>query len=88
LRSRNPQQFDVVSPFSLYYNSSLIYGKWQLWRLLSSFTFFGNLGISFMFNIIFANRYCRGLEENTFRGRPADFLFMLLFGATVFMVKL
>jgi Derlin-2/3 len=28
-------------------------------------------------------RYCRLLEEGTFRGRTADFVYMILFGATM-----
>jgi Derlin-2/3 len=31
-------------------------------------------------------RYCRSLEEGSFRGRTADFLVCLLFGMTVLMV--
>ncbi|KNC85730.1 hypothetical protein SARC_02104 [Sphaeroforma arctica JP610] len=31
--------------------------------------------------MFFLVRYCRLLEEGSFRGRPADFFFMLLFGA-------
>jgi len=31
----------------------------------------------------FRVRYCRLLEENTFHGRTADFLFMLLFGGAL-----
>ncbi|KAH9796407.1 Derlin-2.2 [Citrus sinensis] len=32
--------------------------------------------------MFFLARYCKLLEENSFRGRTADFLYMLLFGAT------
>jgi len=33
--------------------------------------------------MFFLARYCKLLEENSFRGKTADFLYMLLFGATV-----
>ncbi|KAJ0917207.1 putative derlin [Helianthus annuus] len=33
--------------------------------------------------MFFLSRYCKLLEENSFRGRTADFFYMLLFGATV-----
>ncbi|MBA0788682.1 hypothetical protein Gotri_025708 [Gossypium trilobum] len=36
-----------------------------------------------MFHMFFLARYCKLLEENTFRGRTADFFYMLLFGASV-----
>jgi Der1-like family len=42
-----------------------------------------NLDLDFLFHMFFLARYCKLLEENSFRGRTADFLFMLLFGATV-----
>uniref|UniRef100_K7G170 Derlin n=1 Tax=Pelodiscus sinensis TaxID=13735 RepID=K7G170_PELSI len=52
----------------------------QIWRLITNFLFFGPLGFSFFFNMIFLYRYCRMLEEGSFRGRTADFVFMFLFG--------
>jgi Derlin-2/3 len=51
---------------------------------MTSFCFFGTFGFSFLFNMIFTYRYCRALEEGSFRNRPADFVMMLVFGA-VFM---
>ncbi|KAF4011548.1 hypothetical protein G4228_003524 [Cervus hanglu yarkandensis] len=90
-----------------------------VWRLITNFLFFGPLGFSFFFNMLFVYpapwwrrergqggyraggsgpgdaeplqgarflyqsrrfRYCRMLEEGSFRGRTADFVFMFLFG--------
>uniref|UniRef100_A0A3Q2R3H2 Derlin n=1 Tax=Fundulus heteroclitus TaxID=8078 RepID=A0A3Q2R3H2_FUNHE len=73
-------QLQVVSPFQLYFNPELIISRYQLWRLITSFLFFGSPGFGFLFNIIFLYRYCRMLEEDSFRGRTADFVFMFLFG--------
>ena len=39
-----------------------------------------NPGLDFLFHMFFLTRYCRLLEEGSFRGRTADFLYMLLFG--------
>ncbi|KAL4833538.1 hypothetical protein H8958_000039 [Nasalis larvatus] len=58
-------------------------GTPQVWRLVTSFLFFGPLGFSFFFNILFVFRYCRMLEEGSFRGRTADFVFMFLFGGVL-----
>ena len=33
-------------------------------------------------------RYCRMLEEGSFRGRTADFVFMFIFGGTIMTVSL
>ena len=97
----------LISPFTVYFNSTLIVHKLQLWRLLTNFLFFGNLGASptlpalcpcrhlsppaslpppgldFLFHMFFLARYCRLLEEGAFRGRTADFLYMLLVGASL-----
>uniref|UniRef100_A0A674H086 Derlin n=1 Tax=Taeniopygia guttata TaxID=59729 RepID=A0A674H086_TAEGU len=75
-----PQQLEFITPFQLYFNPDLIFRKFQIWRLITNFLFFGPLGFSFFFNMIFLYRYCRMLEEGSFRGRTADFVFMFLFG--------
>eukprot|EP00658_Telonema_sp_P-2_P067092 TRINITY_DN5602_c0_g1_i6.p1 TRINITY_DN5602_c0_g1~~TRINITY_DN5602_c0_g1_i6.p1 ORF type:complete len:304 (+),score=95.39 TRINITY_DN5602_c0_g1_i6:128-1039(+) len=77
---------EIVSPFSLYFNSNAILYKFELWRLVTNFLFFGLFGIEYVFHMFFLVRYCRLLEENTFHGRTADFLFMLLFGGTIMTV--
>jgi Derlin-2/3 len=59
---------ELISPFSVYYNSHLIFRKYQLWRLFTNFFFFGSLGMDFVFHMFFLARYCRLLEEGTFRG--------------------
>ncbi|KHN78532.1 Derlin-2 [Toxocara canis] len=78
-------QLDFVTPFHLYFNWNLILYEYQVWRLLTSFCFFGAFGFSFLFNMIFTYRYCMMLEEGSFRGRRADFAFMFIYGA-VFMI--
>eukprot|EP00270_Netrium_digitus_P009844 TRINITY_DN3019_c0_g1_i1.p1 TRINITY_DN3019_c0_g1~~TRINITY_DN3019_c0_g1_i1.p1 ORF type:complete len:246 (+),score=62.82 TRINITY_DN3019_c0_g1_i1:214-951(+) len=74
---------DIISPLTVYFNSRLIFKKYQLWRLFTNFFFFGNLGLDFFFHIFFLFRYAKLLEETSFRGRTADFLFMLMFGGTL-----
>jgi|UniRef100_A0A7S1SZ48 Derlin-2/3 len=74
---------DIISPFNVYFNAKLIFRRWQLWRLFTNFFFFGSLGLDFVFHIFFLLKYCKALEEGSFRGRSADFLFMLLFGGAL-----
>uniref|UniRef100_A0A4X1V2V2 Derlin n=1 Tax=Sus scrofa TaxID=9823 RepID=A0A4X1V2V2_PIG len=57
-----------------------------VWRLVTNFLFFGPLGFSFFFNMLFVFRYCRMLEEGSFRGRTADFVFMFLFGGVLMIL--
>lgn len=77
---------EIVSPFSLYINLHLVIFKWQLWRLFTNFFFFGPLSIDFLFHMFFLARYCRLLEEGSFRGRSCDFALMLLFGGITMCV--
>lgn len=58
-----------------------------MWRLFSNFLFFGTLGIDFVFHMYFLCRYSRLLEENSFRGRTADFVWMLFLAAVVMTVR-
>lgn len=76
-------QLELVSPFQLYFNPILIVKQYQLWRLVTTFLFFGTFGFNFFFNMVFTYRYCRMLEEGSFRGRTADFVMMFIFGGVL-----
>lgn len=137
----------IISPFDVYLNSTLVLQEYEVWRLITNFFYFGKLGIhltsllvlahyryntscrnwsiyfltlsftivhvilhcnvflfeitctvvfsvrvlrnvhsadlDFLFHMFFLARYCKLLEETSFRGRTADFFFMLLFGGTI-----
>ena len=77
---------DLISPLTLYYNYDLIVQKQQFWRIFSSFVFLGSFSLDFLFHLYFVVRYCRLLEEGPYRGRKADFIFMLLFGALFMLI--
>ncbi|XP_064620989.1 derlin-2-like [Lineus longissimus] len=79
-------QLEVLTPFHLYFNPELIFYHYQLWRLVTNFTFFGTIGFNFLFNMIFLYRYCRMLEESSFRGRTADLVFMFFLGGFLMTV--
>ncbi|XP_056387474.1 derlin-3 isoform X2 [Hyla sarda] len=66
--------------------STYVIGVYPIWRLVTNFLYFGHLGFSFLFNIFLAYRYCKMLEETSFRGRTADFVFMFLFGGLVITI--
>ena len=55
--------FDVISPFSLYLNYRLIFEKYEFWRIITNFFFFGMPSLDFVFHMYFLVRYCRLLEE-------------------------
>ncbi|CAD7091108.1 unnamed protein product [Hermetia illucens] len=77
---------DLVSPLQLYFHPTLIFRNFQIWRLATTFLFFGTVGFSFFFNMIFTYRYCRMLEEGSFRGRSSDFVMMFLFGGVLMTI--
>lgn len=59
---------------------------WNLWTIHLTLTWYFPVewaDLDFLFHMFFLARYCKLLEENSFRGRTADFFYMLLFGATV-----
>ncbi|TRY78640.1 hypothetical protein TCAL_11600 [Tigriopus californicus] len=78
--------FEMVSPFQLYFNPPLVYRSGQIWRLVTTFLFFGSMGLNFLFNLFFTYRYFSMLETGSFRGRTADFVMMFLFGAVMMIV--
>ncbi|CAH1397645.1 unnamed protein product [Nezara viridula] len=79
-------QLEIVSPFQLYFNPILILKQYQVWRLVTTFLYFGTFGFNFFFNMIFTYRYCRMLEEGSFRRRTADFVMMFIFGGVCMVI--
>lgn len=70
---------DIITPFSLYFNWTLVL-QGQVWRLISSYLYFGLFSVDFLFHMYFLVRYSRLLEEGDFRGRTANYVYFLLFG--------
>ena len=71
----------VLNILDLYLNFSLVTERFELWRLVTTFTYMGDLGLSFVLKMYFAIRYSKLLEEGHYRGRTADFVMMWIFGA-------
>ncbi|GIL84165.1 hypothetical protein Vretimale_15817 [Volvox reticuliferus] len=74
---------EIITPYSVYFNAQLVFKQLQLWRLATNFFYFGSLGMDFVFHMFFLLKYSKALEEGTFHGRSADFLWMLLVGASM-----
>jgi hypothetical protein len=47
---------DIISPFSLYFNWNLVFSQGQVWRLFTSYLFFGVFSIDFLFHMYFLVR--------------------------------
>merc|ERR1712179_512433 len=78
-------KLNFLSPLKIYFNPELIY-QGEYWRLFSSFFFFGNFNLHFIFHMMFIYRYCKVLEEESYRGRTADFVFLFLFSGLLVLL--
>ncbi|KAA6420069.1 MAG: derlin- -like isoform 2, partial [Trebouxia sp. A1-2] len=47
---------EVITPFNIYFNARLIFQKGEVWRLLTTFMFFGSLGLDFVFHMFFIDQ--------------------------------
>ncbi|XP_068952777.1 derlin-3 isoform X7 [Petaurus breviceps papuanus] len=61
----------------LYFNPDLIFRKFQVWRLVTNFLFFGPLGFSFFFNMLFLPQLFGLLASLFFLGQA--FTIMLVY---------
>jgi Derlin-2/3 len=77
--------FEVFTLFHMYLDFKLIAEKWQWWRLITTFLFFGDsISIDFLFHMYFLVRYSVLLEQGAFYGSSASasFFWMLLLGGS------
>ena len=78
--------FEILSPLYLYLNFELIFKKYQFWRLFTSFFYYGDIGLSFIFHMILFFRNSKFLENSVFKGNAADYIFFLLFSITFILI--
>ena len=71
----------------LYFNWKLIYTDGQVWRLITSLFFMGELSPHTIFQFFICFRYLYHLETTTFRNRPEDLITFLTLGCTFFLVS-
>mmetsp|Transcript_56605 Transcript_56605/g.132825 ORF Transcript_56605/g.132825 Transcript_56605/m.132825 type:complete len:254 (+) Transcript_56605:65-826(+) len=68
----------IVSPSILILNWPMVTNKLQIWRLLTSVTFFGGFGFGFLFQLYFFQQFSTKLENNEVFRQPGDYLFFIL----------
>lgn len=71
---------------SLWINFVAVWRGGEYWRLITNFFFFGHFNISFIFHLYFLVRHSKMLEETTYARRPADYLYLWIFGAFVILL--
>ncbi|KIJ54159.1 hypothetical protein M422DRAFT_221701 [Sphaerobolus stellatus SS14] len=78
-------QCQLVTPLQLYFSFKSAIGNGQIWRILTTFLYFGPLSLDFIFHLFFFMRYSRMLEESSFPNRKADYFWLLALSATLLL---
>ncbi|GAA5849099.1 hypothetical protein JCM8547_006444 [Rhodosporidiobolus lusitaniae] len=79
-------QCGFVMPLQLYFTWRSAIENGQVWRLATCFLYWGPLSLDFFFHLFFFMRYSKMLEESTFAGRRADYVWLLLVSCTLLLV--
>ncbi|KAF6164227.1 hypothetical protein GIB67_010197 [Kingdonia uniflora] len=74
-------QFELYNPENVALVYSLVFTRFQVWRLFLNFFVLGKFSINFGIRLLMIARYGVQLEKGPFERRSADFLWMMLFGA-------
>ncbi|ADM12681.1 endoplasmic reticulum membrane protein [Encephalitozoon intestinalis ATCC 50506] len=76
---------DAVSPYSLYY-SPLFLRKFEVWRIFTSFLYFGKPTLDMFMHVVFLYRYSRMLEEGCIN-TSEYFWLVLVISSTLFAIS-
>lgn len=68
----------IIPTIYLYLDSSLIFQKFQLWRIVTAL-FFYPTSFHFLMNCFFLYNYSSRLEKDHYLASPGDFLYLLIF---------
>ncbi|XP_060531352.1 derlin-1 [Cylas formicarius] len=74
-------RFGLISPLNLILLFEPV-KRFQIWRLLTCVLYYPlspQTGFHYLINLYFLYNYSRRLEEGHYGGRPADYVFMLIF---------
>lgn len=75
-------RFGILSAHTLILDWTLFISKFHIWRPVTAALFYPispQTGFSFLINLYFLYSYSSRLETSTFDGKPADYVFMLIF---------
>ncbi|KAF9160955.1 hypothetical protein DFQ26_005018 [Actinomortierella ambigua] len=74
-------QTGFLNVYQLYFDFEHVFQRNEYWRPITTFLYFGPLGLDFVFHMFFLVRYSRMLEEGSFYGRTVDYAWMLFLSA-------
>ena len=69
----------LITTLDIYLNPGLIIYKLQIWRILTTFLYFGEFNLSLILHMYIFFRDSKILEKKIFHGSSADYLYFILF---------
>ncbi|XP_061421748.1 derlin-1 [Lethenteron reissneri] len=75
-------RFGLLDPANLVLDATRLFSRFQIWRPITATLFFPltpQTGFHFLIHLYFLYSYSTRLETGVFDGRPADYLFLVLF---------
>lgn len=79
----------LINGFHMMLDYASVVHRFQIWRLVTSFVYYPispQTGFHYLINIYFLYSYSTRLETGLFDGRPADYLFMMLFNGIILII--
>jgi len=79
----------LLHPFYMVLDFGMVAYKFQIWRLITSIIYYPlgpGTGFHYLINLYFLYSYSTRLETGIFDGRPADYLFLLIFNAIALLL--
>ncbi|EYB83547.1 hypothetical protein Y032_0333g2800 [Ancylostoma ceylanicum] len=75
-------RFGLINPLWMYLDWNLFAYRFHFWRPLTALIFYPvspQTGFHWLLMLYFLYNYSKNLESGVFSGRPADYLYMLIF---------
>ena len=69
----------LVNTLDIYLNFYLIIHKYEIWRILTTFLYFGEFNLNLVLHMFIFFRDSKILEKKIFHGNSADYLYFILF---------
>ena len=69
----------LINTFDIYLNFYLIFHKYEIWRIVTTFLYFGEFNLNLILHMFIFFRDSKILERKIFQGNSADYLYFILF---------
>mmetsp|Transcript_8875 Transcript_8875/g.13231 ORF Transcript_8875/g.13231 Transcript_8875/m.13231 type:complete len:209 (+) Transcript_8875:35-661(+) len=70
----------------LFFDTNLVLEKLEIWRVFTTFTYFGDFNIFTFLNLFMLFQNCKMLEVMIFQGAKAEFLNFILFSSSMLLL--